>query len=103
MDEVESHAAVAPSSGRRVARVTQSTSTMGSPDAVLQEHRSSNNSTAPSTATMRMTRRKPPPAAMDFDEEGAASLLDAFPLDVSTCRLTFIGSVCLMLKNKYLL
>ncbi len=88
-DEVEAAATgatVASSSARRTPRVTQATSTasmgMGSPDAVL--HMDSASVVA-STANLRMARKKPTPnPLLEFDEEGAARLMEAFPLDVSS-------------------
>jgi hypothetical protein len=53
---------------------------MGSPEAV--QHTDS-ASAAASTANLRMARKKPNPL-LEFDEEGAARLMEAFPLDVST-------------------
>ena len=63
--------------------MSQATSTlpagMGSPEAV--QHTDS-ASAAASTANLRMARNKKPNPLLEFDEEGAARLMEAFPLDV---------------------
>lgn len=72
---------------------------MGSPDAM--QHTDS-ASAAASTANLRMARKKPNPL-LEFDEEGAARLMEAFPLDVGLlvlvplhfCRgLCFLSCFC---------
>ena len=81
-EDTEYNAASSSSSARRAPRVTKATATMGSPEAVIHTDAAS----AASHASLRGARgnNKRPNPLLEFDEEGAASLMEAFPLDVSS-------------------
>lgn len=86
VEEVEAQAAAGNSSScssvRRAPRVTKATATMGSPDAVIHTDAASAASHS-SLRSQRNSNNKRPNPLLEFDEEGAASLMEAFPLDVS--------------------